>query len=116
MSRLPRQFEEDRALRDAARKVLDADLAHLKDGLAEQGIAGRVKAQVMGRISNRISEGARDVFDQAKEKASDHRGVLAALIGAIILWFAREPLLQFLGLDTDEDEGDDDELDYLTED
>jgi predicted ATPase len=107
MSRLPRQFEEDRALRDAARKVLDADLTHLKESHAEQGIVGRIKAQVMGRISNRISDGARDVLDQAKEKASDHRGVLAALLGAIILWFARGPLLQFLGLDDAEtDEAD----------
>jgi hypothetical protein len=116
MSRLPRQFEEDRAMRDAARKVLDADIAHLKKGLAEQGIAGRVKAQIVGRISTRISEGARDVLDQAKEKASDHRGVLAALLGAIILWFAREPLLQFLGLDDDDADGEEGELDKLTED
>lgn len=98
MSALPQRFIEDKALRDAAKAVLDADIALFKASLEQQGIAGRVRSQITGKMQRRVINGARDVLDQAKEQASDHPGVLAILIGAIILWFAREPLLDLFGL------------------
>jgi hypothetical protein len=101
MTSLPKRYVEDKALRDAAKGVLEADLEHFKATLAEQGLAGRVQAQITGKIKRRISAGAQDVLAQAKETASDHRGVLAVLVGALILWFARAPLLELLGLDDD---------------
>lgn len=105
MKPLPTRFIEDKALRDAAKAVLDADLALFKAGLAEKGIAGRLRDQITGKVRRRVVGGARDVLEQAKTQASDHPGALAVLIGAIILWFAREPLLGLLGL------GDDDAAD-----
>lgn len=98
MTALPPRFQQDKALRDAAKAVLDADLAHFKASLDDQGIGGRVKAQITGKVKRRVVSGARDVLAQAKEQASDHRGVLAVLVGAIILWLAREPLLGWLGV------------------
>ncbi len=98
MTRLPHRFIEDRALRDAARAVLEADLVHMKDSLAERGVASRVKSGLTSTISTRIGDGARDVLEEARQQASDHRGVLAALIGAILLWLAREPIFGWLGL------------------
>lgn len=103
MTALPQRFIEDKALRDAAKAVLDADLAHLNDSLAAQGIAGRVRAQLTGKVRRRISAGARDVLDQAKGAAEDNRGVLAVLVGALVLWLAREPLLSALGLGAADD-------------
>lgn len=97
MNALPPRFHEDKALRDAAKAVLDADLAHFKASLDEQGIGGRVKDQITGKMKRRVVSGARDVLAQAKEQASDHRGVLAVLVGALIMWLAREPLLGWLG-------------------
>lgn len=97
MSRLPQRFIEDRALRDAARAVLEADIAHLRASLEEQGVGSRVTSSITGRVS----EGARDVFEQAKAAAGDHRGALAALVGAILLWLARAPILEWLGLGDD---------------
>lgn len=105
MTSLPRQFREDKALRDAAKAVLDADIAHFKESIAEEGIGGRLKSQITGKVKRRVSSGAQDILDQAREQASDHRGVLALLVGAIVLWFARTPILGWLGL-RDEDEGD----------
>ncbi|MFL0670537.1 MAG: hypothetical protein ACJLS3_03625 [Erythrobacter sp.] len=99
MTSLPKRYVEDKALRDAAKGVLEADVAHFKAALAEQGIAGRVGAQITGKVKNRITAGAHDVIEQAKSAAEDHRGVLAVLVGALILWLAREPLLGLLGLD-----------------
>ncbi len=85
MKKLDRQFIEDRALRDAARKNVLADVEVLKAGWNERGLAKRV--------AGRIGGGAQDVFDRASETAEDNRGVLSALIGAIVLWFASGALL-----------------------
>ncbi len=92
MTHLPARFREDRDLRDKARAVLAEDLARLQGSLEEQGIASRVSSGVTSTISTRIKTGARDVLDLARAQAEDKKGVLALLIGAIILWFAREPI------------------------
>ena len=96
MARLPDRFIEDRALRDAARAVLVEDIERLRASLAEEGIGSRVSSGVSSTISSRIRAGARDVLEQAKAQAGDHKGVLALLVGAIILWLAREPIFAWL--------------------
>lgn len=103
MTALPKRYLEDKALRDAAKGVLDADLAHFKASLAEQGLLGRVSGQITGKVKRRLSAGAHDVLEQARQAAGDHRGVLAVLVGALILWLAREPLLGLLGFDAPDD-------------
>ena len=95
MSDLEQRFYEDRAMRDAARTVLLADLEHARASFSAKGIADRV--------GGRIGDGAKDVLEVAKEQADDNRGILAAIIGAILLWIAREPLLEILGLSGDSD-------------
>lgn len=90
MTRLPQQFIEDRALRDAARDVFMADVEHARTSISGKGIAARV--------GSRVGDGAKDVFEVAKVHADDKRGILAALIGAIVLFFAREPILEVLGI------------------
>ena len=94
---LPDRFVEDRALRDAARVVLTEDIDRLRASLGEEGIASRVSSSVGSTVSGRIRTGARDVLAQARAQAGDHAGVLAVLIGAIILWFGREPIIDWLG-------------------
>lgn len=90
------RLREDRALRNAARAVLKADLAHVRADLTSRGVGAR--------IFDRIGEGAADVYDEAVEMAENHRGVLATLIAAVVLWFARHPLMS-LFTDEEEDEG-----------
>ncbi len=106
MKQLPPRFLEDRALRDAARAVLTEDLVRLRESLGEQGIASRVSAGVGTTISTRMREGARDVLAQARAQASDHKGVLALLVGAIVLFLARGPILEWLREIDDEADGD----------
>lgn len=96
MTLLSQRFLEDRALRDAARAVVVEDIERLRASLSEQGIASRVSSGVTGTISSRLRTGARDVLAQAKAQAGDHKAVLAVLVGAIILWFARGPILDRL--------------------
>lgn len=103
MTRLPERFLEDRALRDAARDVLIADFDHARRALTRKGVATRV--------ADRISGGAKEVFDSAIEHAEDNRGIIAALVALIVAWFAREPLLGLFGLgdaDAAEDGPEDD--------
>ncbi len=90
MSNLEKQLVEDRMLRNAAKAVLMADIEHAKNTLSPEGVAERV--------AGRIGDGAKDVFEVAKTHADDNRGVLAALIGALLLWIVREPILEILGL------------------
>lgn len=96
MTALPPRFIEDRALRDAARAVLEEDVARLRDSLEEEGVTSRVTSSVGTTITGRIRAGANDVLEQAKQAASNHRGVLAVLIGAILLWLMRGPLLALI--------------------
>jgi hypothetical protein len=99
VSTLQQKLAEDRAIRDAAKRNLMADIEHVRESLSGQGIASRV----LGRVG----DGAVDVLELAKEQAEDKRGVLAALIGALLVWIAREPLFEILGL-SDGDEPSDD--------
>ncbi|MFN9634718.1 MAG: hypothetical protein ACK554_15040 [Erythrobacteraceae bacterium] len=105
MTALPPRFIEDRALRDAARAVLEEDVARLRDSLEEEGVTSRVTSSVGTTITGRIRAGANDVLEQAKQAASDHRGVLAVLIGATLLWLMRGPLLALIEGEA-EDEAD----------
>jgi hypothetical protein len=88
LSRLPDEFHQDRALRDAARGVLMADIEHARATLNGKGLADRV--------AGRVGDGAKDVFEIAKHHASDKRGILAGLVALIALWFAREPIGEIL--------------------
>jgi ATP-dependent Clp protease ATP-binding subunit ClpA len=100
MSALPPRFIEDRALRDAARSVLDEDIARLRASLGEQGVASRVTSSISSTVTGRLKAGASDVLDSAKDTAADNRGVIAVLISAILLWLMRGPLLALV---TEED-------------
>lgn len=106
MTRLPDHFVEDRALRDAARAVLNEDIARLRTSLDGEGLASRVSSSFSTTITARIRAGASDLLAQARAQASDHLGVLAILLGAIILWFARGPILDWFAAPEDGDNTD----------
>lgn len=108
MSRLPDEFHQDRALRDAARDVLVADIEHAKATFSSKGLAGL--------ITGRIGSGARDVVDVAKGHAADRQGWLAGLIALIVLWLAREPLKEIFGFDTASDPATSEEADGASDD
>lgn len=86
-ARRERMFE-DRHLRDAARALVEADLANLRADLSVKGVGERAV--------DRITEGASEVYDEAIEVAADHKGALTAIVAALLLWFARHPILEAL--------------------
>lgn len=105
MTDTQQQLKEDRALRDAARALVKADVANLRADLTRRGIGARV--------IDRMGEGARDVFEEAVEIADDNRGTFAALVGALMLFLARNPILSFLFGEEDDDA--DEDVEYAEE-
>lgn len=96
---LEQRLREDRATRNAARALFDADIANIKASLSGRSISSR--------IVDRIGEGASEVLDEAIEVAENNKGVIATLIAAIILFLARNPLSDLLsGGDSEEPDTD----------
>ena len=103
MSEVGDRLSEDKALRDAALALFKADLAMVRADLKERGLGSRV--------ADRVGESTMDMLDEAVDYAEDNKGKVAAGIAAVVLWFARGPILDALGrLIGDEEEpaeGDD---------
>ena len=79
------RMREDRMMRDAALALVKADISHLKADYSAKGLGSR--------FASRMAEGATEVFEGAVDVADDNKGVLATLIAAVILWFARNPIM-----------------------
>ncbi len=107
MRDLDLKLKEDRALRDAAKALVTADIAILRADLAGKGFGER--------IVDRIGEGAVDLFEEAVELADTNRGVLAALFGAVVLWFARNPIIALFADEADTNDSNEIEEDALDE-
>ena len=101
------QMLEDKYLRDSAKALFDADVNHLKADLAQKGVGTR--------LADRAREGAVDIYEEALVMADDHKGALAALVAAIVVWFARHPLLSAIGVEPEEDAAEPDWRDRVTE-
>lgn len=82
---------EDRYLRDSARALVEADIEHLKSDFANRSLGERA--------IDRVKEGATDLYEEAMDVAEDNKGALAALIAAIVVWFARHPIMELFGLE-----------------
>ena len=104
MSDLEHRLAEDKALRDAALALFKADLGLVRADLDERGLGKR--------ISDRVGESTMEMLDEAADFAEDNKGKVAAGIAAVILWFARGPILdavgRLIGADEDEEPGDGD--------
>lgn len=96
MTALPPRLVEDRALRDAARAVLEEDIARLRASLGEQGVASRVTSSVGTTVTSRIKTGAGDMFEQARQRLGDNPGIIAVIVGAILLWLMRGTILDLI--------------------
>ena len=98
MTRRERMLE-DRYLRDSARALVEADVEHVKTDLARKGLAART--------FDTVKDGAIDLYEDAVDAAEDNKGALAALVAAVVVWFARNPLLDLFGLGEGDDASED---------
>lgn len=104
MTDLADQLREDRAMRDAARELVKTDIAYLKGEFGSKSIGARV--------ADRVTDGATDLYEEAAELASDNKGILIALLAAVGLWFARNPLMELFLDPEDDPEYDEDDDEY----
>lgn len=88
MTDLAHQLAEDKALRDAALQLFKADIALIRSALDERGIGARAK--------DRLGDAALSMVDDAVDYAEDNKGWVAAGVTAVVLWFARKPILRWL--------------------
>ena len=100
MTDLHAQMIEDRHLRDAARALIEADVQNLRNNMTGESIANRA----LDRVRDSVSE----LYDDTINTAVENKGVVAAVIAAIVVWLARNPILSLLGFGSDEVE---DEID-----
>ena len=103
MDDLKARLIEDRFLRDSAKALMQADLQHVKNDLAHKSVGERA--------TDRVKHGAMDIYEEAIEVAGDNKGALTALMAAVVIWFARNPILGLLGFDADTDEVDEEDDD-----
>jgi hypothetical protein len=88
VSDLANRLAEDKALRDAALQLFKSDVALIRGDLDERGLGARAK--------DRLGEAALDMLDDAIDYAEDNKGWVAAGATAVVLWFARKPILRWL--------------------
>ena len=89
MPDLEQQLREDRALRDAARALVMADIAHLKREVDPASPSG----SELGARAHELADDARDYLRGHQWQVGS---VVAALIAAIALWIFRAPLVAIL--------------------
>lgn len=88
MSDLASQLAEDKALRDAALQLFKSDIALIRGDLDERSVATRAK--------DRLGEAALGMVDDAIDYAEDNKGWVALGATAVVLWFARRPILRWV--------------------
>lgn len=86
MTKAEAQLAADRANRQAARAVFDARLAQVKADLETRSLGGRIADKALGEAGTALGEAA--------AIARESKGVIAATIGALLLWAFRGRLLE----------------------
>lgn len=76
----------ERDVRDSAKSAFTGHYLRLRAGLAEKGIGARVADDVKGK--------AKAAANEAAEIARENKGVVAATVGALVVWALRKPLLE----------------------
>lgn len=80
-----RELAEARRNRADAHRLFQAGVTQVRADLAARGIGGRIKA--------RAGHEAKAVLDEALDIASESKGIVAATVAALVLWFARNPII-----------------------
>ena len=97
MAKLELQLREDRALRDAARRLLEADLGLVKSDVDRRGLGERT--------ADRLRDGSLDIADKAMDYARVHPVLVYGGLAAVLLAVFRNPILDLILnlMDDDED-------------
>lgn len=106
MSPMKRRLIEDRAMRDAARQVVDRQVAWFKAGAGEPGFASQVVATGKD-YARTVADGALDLARENRDKLS---GGLAVAALAAAAWLYRGQLGDLVAGMLDGLSGEDDDV------
>ena len=88
MGKMQRAFHQDRAMRDAARNLVQMDWRNLRHGYAERGLGERLK--------DRLSEGAADLAGDGRDFVEDNPRTVgtgfAVALAAAVGWMFRDEI------------------------
>ena len=98
MGKLEQQLNEERAVRDAARRLLENDLGLVKSDVHNRGLAART--------ADRLREGSLDIADEAMDYARTNPLLVFGGLAAVLLVLFRNPILDLI-LNLFEDDEDD---------
>ncbi|WP_374528617.1 hypothetical protein [Novosphingobium sp.] len=87
MNEAASKLARDRANRKAARSLFDARISQVKADLEARPIGGR--------IADKAGEEAMNAANEALAVAKESKGIIAAMVAALALWFFRNPLIAF---------------------
>ena len=86
------QLEEDRLLRDTAKRLLERDVENLRGDVEEEGIGSR--------FVHRIRDGAEGLADDGQQFARENSGALlsAAALGLVLalVYIFRDAIAEFV--------------------
>jgi len=102
MSKMEDRLADYRSLRNASKKVLLDDIEHARTTFSAKGLSNRYLGGVI--------EGGKDVYEVAKVHTVDNRGIIAIVLGALALWFGREPLLAAMAEESGAEESGPEEI------
>lgn len=86
MTDAEKRLVADRGKRNSARGLFDQRLTRVKADLSARSVPARVK--------DRVQEQVFAALDQGIDIAKESKGIIAAVAGAMGLWFFRQPLIE----------------------
>jgi hypothetical protein len=87
MSDAETRLAEDRRNRTAARGLFDVRLGQVKQDIGIRSVPARIKSKAQDQ--------AFELLDHGIDVAQQNKGIVAATIGALGLWFLRRPLIRW---------------------
>lgn len=88
MAGLADEVFSTRAARNAARAELEGHIARVRGDLEERGLAGR--------IADDVTHEAQAALDEAVDIAGQSKGIIAATLALLAIWFLRNPIIDWL--------------------
>lgn len=87
MNALAAKVKRDRARRNAARASFETRVTQIRSDLDPVSLGGR--------IAEKAVQESRETLDEALKIASESKGVVLGTLGALALWFLRNPILNW---------------------
>ena len=84
----PESIESLRAARNSARAYFDTSLEQVKSDFGARSVGSR--------ITSKVKEDAKAAAVYALDVARDNKGVVAGTLAALVLWFFRNPIIEWI--------------------